>query len=76
MLHDLHDKLQPIGRLDVMDDVAKKAKEYLDNVPKELETASSLAQQAAMLDNLGDVRVAQGKLQEALDLYQQTLKIR
>jgi hypothetical protein len=26
-----------------------------------------------MLNNLGDVRVAQGKLQEALDAYQQTL---
>jgi eukaryotic-like serine/threonine-protein kinase len=27
MLHDLRDKLKPIGRLDVLDDVAKKAKE-------------------------------------------------
>jgi predicted negative regulator of RcsB-dependent stress response len=29
-----------------------------------------------MLGNLGDVRVAQGKLQDALDAYQQGLKIR
>jgi tetratricopeptide (TPR) repeat protein len=34
-----------------------------------------LEQQAAMLGNLGDVRVAQGKLQEALDTYQQSLAI-
>jgi hypothetical protein len=65
MLYDLRDKLGPIGRLNVLDDVAKKAKEYLDNLPKELVTASRLEQQASMLNNLGDVRVAQGKLQEA-----------
>jgi len=35
-----------------------------------------LEQQTSMLGNLGDVRVAQGKLQDALDAYQQGLKIR
>jgi class 3 adenylate cyclase/tRNA A-37 threonylcarbamoyl transferase component Bud32/tetratricopeptide (TPR) repeat protein len=76
MLYDLRDKLEPIGRLDVLDDVAKKAKEYLGGLPKDLVTASRLDQQAIMLDNLGDVRVAQGKLQEALDAYQQSVQIR
>jgi tetratricopeptide (TPR) repeat protein len=76
MLYDLHDKLEPIGRLAILDDVAKKSKEYLDRLPKELVTASRLEQQAGMLDNLGDVRAAQGKLQDALDLYQQGRKIR
>jgi eukaryotic-like serine/threonine-protein kinase len=76
MLHDLRDKLQPIGRLDVLDDVARKAKEYLDNLPKELLTTSRFRQQADLLNNLGDVLVAQGKLPEALDAYQQSLKIR
>jgi tetratricopeptide (TPR) repeat protein len=76
MLYDLHDKLEPIGRSDILDDVAKKAKEYLDRLPKELVTEPRLEQQASMLDNLGDVRVAQGKLQDALDAYQQSLKIR
>jgi eukaryotic-like serine/threonine-protein kinase len=75
MLHNLRDKLRPIGRLDALDDVAKKAKEYLDNLPKDLITASRLKQKIAMLDNLGDVRVAQGKLQDALDGYQQSLTI-
>ena len=32
--HHLRDKLEPIGRLDVLDDVAKKAKESLDRLPK------------------------------------------
>jgi tetratricopeptide (TPR) repeat protein len=76
MLFDLHDKLEPIGRLAILDEIAKRSKEYLDTLPKELVTPSRLEQQAAMLDNLGDVRSAQGKLREALDAYQQGLKIR
>jgi serine/threonine-protein kinase len=75
MLHDLRDKLEPIGRLDVLDDVAKKAKEYLDGLSKELVTESRQGQQAEMLVNLGDVRVAQGKLREALAAYEQSLAI-
>jgi class 3 adenylate cyclase/tetratricopeptide (TPR) repeat protein len=75
MLHDLRDKLKPIGRLDVLDDVAKKAKEYLNSLPKELVTASRLAQQATMLDNLGDVLVSQGKLQDAMDAYRRAMEI-
>ena len=49
MLYDLRDKLEPIGRLDVLDDVAKKAKEYFDRLPKELVTASRLEEQTGML---------------------------
>jgi eukaryotic-like serine/threonine-protein kinase len=71
MLHDLRDKLQPIGRLDALDDVAKNAKEYLDRLPKELMNPSRLSQQADLLNNLGDVLVAQGKLPEALDVSSQ-----
>src|SRR4029077_20413560 len=72
MLYDLRDKLQPIGRLDVLDDVAKRAKEYLDRLPKELVTPLPLDQQETMLSNLSNVLVAQGKLQEALEAYQQS----
>jgi len=75
MLNDLRDKLQPIGRLDVLDDVAKKAKEYLDILPEELMNVSRQEQQAVMLINLGDVRIAQSKLLEALNAYQQSLTI-
>ena len=75
MLYDLRDKLEPIGRLDVLGDLAKKSKEYLNRLPKELVTASRLGQQAVMLNNLGDVLEEQGKLQEALDAYQQGLAI-
>ena len=36
MLTILRDKLKPIGRFDALGDVVKRAKEYLDGLPKEL----------------------------------------
>ena len=75
MLHDLRDKLEPIGRLDALDDVAKKAKEYLDSLPKEVITSSRLSQQADLFNNLGDVLRAEGKLPQALDAIRQGLAI-
>jgi tetratricopeptide (TPR) repeat protein len=75
MLFDLRDKLQPIGRLNILDDDVKKAETYLDNLPKEFVNASRLRQQEAMLSNLGSVLETQGKLQEAMDTYQRALAI-
>src|SRR5271166_6056650 len=78
MLYNLRDKLEPIGRLDVLDDVAKKAKEYLDSLPKELVTASRLEQQADMLvirllNNSDSFIFAKGCLPGSLDLSQDLL---
>lgn len=75
MLYDLRDKLKPIGRLDILDDVAKKAQEYLDSVSKELVTPSRLKQQIVMLNNLGDVLALRGNLQEAVQAYQRGLTL-
>ncbi len=111
MLYNLRDKLVPIGRSDVLNDVARKAKEYLERLPIELVNASRQHQRASMLNNLGDilvtqgeakpgnrqapgranagwqralsvsyhkvgeVLVAQGRIQEALEAYQQDLAI-
>jgi tetratricopeptide (TPR) repeat protein len=57
------------------DDVDKKADGYFDRLPKDLATVPRLKQQEDLLANLGDVRMVQGKLQEALDAYQQSLAI-
>jgi tetratricopeptide (TPR) repeat protein len=73
MLIDLRDKLQPIGRLNILDDVAKKAKEYLERLPEDLLSTQRLQEREVMLRNLGDVLVLQGRLQEAMDVYQQGL---
>jgi tetratricopeptide (TPR) repeat protein len=75
MLTDLSSKMKRIGRLDVLYDVVKSAKKYLDGLPKDLVTAQRLRQQSVTLNNLGDVLRAQGKLQEALEVYEQSLAI-
>jgi tetratricopeptide (TPR) repeat protein len=75
MLDDLRKKLLPIGRLSILDAVVKKAKVYLDGLPKDLLTTQRLREQEAMLRNLGDVFVLQGREQEALSVYQHGLAI-
>jgi eukaryotic-like serine/threonine-protein kinase len=75
MLTDLRDKLQPIGRLNILGDVADKAKVYLDGLPKEQMNSARLRQRALMLSNLGYVLQERGKLPEALDVYRESLKV-
>jgi tetratricopeptide (TPR) repeat protein len=75
ILYDLHNKLQEIGRLDLLEDVAKQVKEYLAQLPEEPVSRSRQEQQGTVLSNLGDVLLAQGKPQEALAAYQQDLAI-
>jgi tRNA A-37 threonylcarbamoyl transferase component Bud32/tetratricopeptide (TPR) repeat protein len=75
MMGDLHSKLEPIGRLDVLDAAAGRAMGYMSTLRPEMMTASELAQNATALDHLGQVRMAQGKLPEALQAFQQALLI-
>jgi tetratricopeptide (TPR) repeat protein len=76
MLFDLLAKLKPIGRLDLLSDVGEKAKEYEDELQKDVITDSRLQQQSVILDHLGDVFRAQGKLQDAQHAYGRSLTIR
>ena len=75
MMGDLHRKLEPIGRLDVLDAAAGRAMAYMSTLRPEMMTASELAQNATALDHLGQVRMAQGKLPEALQAFEQALLI-
>jgi tetratricopeptide (TPR) repeat protein/tRNA A-37 threonylcarbamoyl transferase component Bud32 len=75
MMGDLHRKLDPIGRLDVLDAAADRAMAYMSTLRPEMMTAGELAQNATALDHLGEVRMAQGKLPEALKAFEQALAI-
>jgi tetratricopeptide (TPR) repeat protein len=75
MMGDLHRKLDPIGRLDVLDAAAGRAMAYMSTLRPEMMTAGELAQNATALDHLGEVRMAQGKLPEALQAFEQSLLI-
>jgi len=75
MLFRLRGRLEPIGRLDLLDEVGDRANEYLDQLPMHEMTDSRFRMRSVTLGIKGDVLRAQGKLPEALAAYQQGLAI-
>ncbi|MEO6772439.1 MAG: protein kinase [Kofleriaceae bacterium] len=67
MLGDLRAKLQPLGKLDLLDLVATKATTYYDHRPAA--TDHDRRARAVALANVGDVRLAQGRSAAALASY-------
>jgi serine/threonine protein kinase len=65
MIGDLRKKLQPVGRLDVLDGVGLKALEYYAAQDLDKLDADSLGRRARAFHMIGDLAVQQGKLQEA-----------
>jgi serine/threonine-protein kinase len=70
MLGDLRKKLEPVGKLDILDDVAARALTVLSSTDRERMTAGELQRTATALDQLGEVRISQGKLADALQAFQ------
>ncbi|MDQ3338363.1 MAG: protein kinase [Myxococcota bacterium] len=75
MLFDLKEKLEPIGKLELLDAVAKKATAYYDRQPASV-TDDERRQRATVRHNLGDVVKSQGDLPGALAHYRAALAIR
>lgn len=65
MLTDLKDKLEPVGRLDVLDSVGDKVLDYYDTVDTERQSGASLARQARARHVLGQVALDSGKMEVA-----------
>ncbi|HEY8587893.1 MAG TPA: toll/interleukin-1 receptor domain-containing protein [Rhodanobacter sp.] len=66
MLGDLHQKLEKVGRLDVLDSVGDKALGYFASLDARDMTDTTLEQLAQALTQLGQVQLSQGRYQEAL----------
>ncbi len=75
MLGDLRDKLTVMGRLDVLDSVGAKALVYFAAVPPSQLSDEESFRRAQALQQLGEVRMAQGKLPDAARLMGQSLLI-
>jgi serine/threonine-protein kinase len=75
MLGDLRAKLEPVGRLDILDDVGERALQYVGSLKPETMSAGELARNAKALNQLGEVRVGQGKTPEALALFGRSLNL-
>jgi tetratricopeptide (TPR) repeat protein len=69
MLGDLRKKLEPAGRLDVLDSVGEKVLDYYDRQPAEGLDAGSLGRRSRALHLIGEIREQRGKLAEALTAF-------
>lgn len=68
MLGDLRKRLQPIGRLDVLDAVGDEAMQYFEALDDNA-TARDLLSRAMALRQIGEVRFNQGRLVPALQAF-------
>jgi eukaryotic-like serine/threonine-protein kinase len=75
MLGDLRKKLEPVGRLDVLDDVGARALAYSGSLQPARMSAEELARNAKALNQLGEVRIAQGRLADATPIFVRALTL-
>jgi len=75
MLTDLREKLEPIGRLGILDDVGSQATEYFSAIPEESFSDDELASWSQALYQLGEVRLEQGDSEGAGAAFGQSLRL-
>ena len=73
MLGDLRNKLEPIGKLDVLDAVGDQAMDYFKVLGRH-GTPQEMLDRAKALRQIGDVRFNQGHLAPALTAFKQSLE--
>jgi tetratricopeptide (TPR) repeat protein/tRNA A-37 threonylcarbamoyl transferase component Bud32 len=75
MLGDLREKLEPVGRLEILDDVGGKAMAYFAAVPVETLSDEELLRRSKALYQIGSVRIAQGNLEAASTPLEESLDL-
>ena len=75
MLGDLREKLEPVGRLEILDDVGAQAMEYFAAVPEGELSDEELARRSKALYQIGDVRIRQGDLAAAKAPLEESLAL-
>lgn len=73
MLGDLRQKLEPVGRLDVLDAVGVRALEYYEKQDKKSLSDDALAQRSKALTLMGEIATSRGDLDGALRRYREAL---
>lgn len=69
MVGDLRDRLEPIGRLDVLDSVAARALAYYEKGDTDSLSDDSLVQRSKALTLMGEIANSRGDLERALRFY-------
>lgn len=75
MLGDLRSRLEPVGRLEVLDGVGEKALAYFSSYSAAEMTAEATLTRATAMRQIGEVRVAQGRLQEGMLAFRKSLAL-
>jgi hypothetical protein len=75
MLFELRDKLEPLGRLDLLTKVAEGALKYFQSRPLDEKDIEDMRKRAAALSNLSRVILAQGHVERSIEAEQEALKI-
>jgi len=75
MLGDLRKRLEPVGRLEILEEVGQKAMTYFAAVPESALSDEELLRRSAALYQIGDVRIAQGNLEAATPPLQESLAL-
>lgn len=75
MLVDLRDKLESVGRLDLLDDVGHRALRYFAAVPERELSNAELARRSLALHQIGEVRIRRGDLEGAQEPLAQSLAL-
>jgi serine/threonine-protein kinase len=75
MLGDLRDGLEPLGRLELLDNVGDQALAYFAAVPESELSDAELATRATALYQIGDVRIKQGDLAAAMPTFEQAVSL-
>ena len=75
LLGDLRKKLEPVGRLDILDDVGTKAMAYFAAVPESALTDGELLQRSKALHQIGEVRITRGNLEAAVAPLEESLAL-
>ena len=74
MLGDLRDKLEPLGRLDLLDSVGARALGYYESQDKANLSDEALAQRSKALTLMGEMAQARGDLNGALARYREAME--
>ena len=75
MLGDLREKLEPIGKLSILDAVGRKGMEYFATLDQRDLTDTALSSRAKALRQIGDVRLKQGDMAGAAEAFGEALKL-
>ena len=73
LLEDFHAELEPVGRLDMVGELASRTVAYYRSLASSMRSADTEANRALALLRLGDVRQTQGKLDEAVAILDEAI---